>query len=486
MNNEEKIIRYDITSKDTMKNSNEKKGPEDRPALACSKSRKIIITSIVVSVMLIIALLIIILYVYPCIKCTSPEESFIEPEKTDKPTEGTSNTEDSVDSGPLEEEFTITTNENDLTRVYVNQKSYENITLNGQITQILVDRKTNYDIYIISSTESDEETKKYYNKTYLCAITISSECISTEDEYCIPEKLVDFADQDYSHVRNLDEVEDLENMPILFCLFNLTNNNVITSMLCPKTLSPTKKYTMILDLYFFRPPSIKRPDKDKSNNKIDIENLPNNQKLIKEKNQGICDVENYMYSFCTTEMNTTVDSNNKLIKYDEIAFTRIETDQNNSYIKNKTTNLIDKSNINEPLNTEKYNETLWKLFSALEPYMQYDEHFSLEQFKELYSVSKNVTKPKEKRVLSNQNNNVVYSDNLFYFEHYGGVILNIDMKDNTGIGSENVEALVDLKIDNDNKNLIHLKNFTNIDKIISKLILLSKSGNNLATALYEI
>ena len=58
------------------------------------------------------------------------------------------------------------------------------------------------------------------------------------------------------------------------------------------------------------------------------------------------------------------------------------------------------------------------------------------------------------------------------------------MKDNTGIGSENVEALVDLKIVDKNINLVQLKKI-GLDKIINKLILLSKSGNNLATALYK-
>lgn len=496
MSKEIRVIKFDNNegdkSEDKMtKNSsqNRKIENENKKVLVCSNIRKIIIFSIIVFVLLVISL-IIILYFYPCLKCESINE--IESDITDKEEEETETNTNTIedgnilDLGPIEEEFKISTNVNDLTRIYVNQKSYENITANGQITQILVDRKTIYDIYIISSSKSNEETKNFYNETYLCAISISSECISSEDEYCVPQKLVDFNDQDYSHVRNLDEIEDLEDIPIPLCLFNLTNNNVITSMTCPKSLSSTKKYTMILDLYFFRPPSIKRPDKNKSNITIDYEILDNNQKMIKEKNGGICDVENFMYSFCTTEMNTTVDSNNKILKYDEIAFTNITTDQNNSYIKTKITTLIDESNKTQSLNSEKFNETLWNLLSKLEPYMQYDMHFSIEQFKELYLVTKNVTKPKNKRNLFSSNkNNVVYSDNLFYFEHYGGVILNIDIKDNTGIGSENVEALVDLKIDSENKNLVQLKEFTNIDHIINKLILLSKSGNSLATELFE-
>ena len=207
MSREEKVIGFE--SQEIMQKSSKKKKimKEDPKVLVCSKKRKIIISSIIASVILLIILL-FILYVYPCIECKGGGDEI--PIETDKVEETTSKTIVIDDLGPIEEEFKITTNVNDLTRIYVNQKSYENIKVNGQITQTLIDRKTTYDIYIISSKESDEEVKNLYNETYLCAITISSECISTDDEYCIPQKLVDFIDQDYSHVRNLDEVKDLE------------------------------------------------------------------------------------------------------------------------------------------------------------------------------------------------------------------------------------------------------------------------------------
>jgi len=516
-NKDHKVISYEeLNEKDkktmgnTSKNeitknikpSNKGKKPNIENLGLCSKSNKIIYISILIAIILAIVITLIILYVYPCIKCekkipippeTTEEDQTIisktteiEETKPDKPYEPKYSGIDFEKLGPMEEEFKISTKVNDLTRIYVNQKYYENITVNGQLTQILVDRKTNYDIFVISSKESEGIKKYFYNETFLCAITISSECISADDEYCVPEKMADFVDQDYSHIRNLEEIENLEDIPVPLCLFNLTNNNVITSMICPKTLSSTKKYTMILDLYFFRPPSIKRPDKIRSNITITTKLLENNQKLIRETNGGICDVENFIYSYCTTDMNTTVDSNDKIIRYDEIAFTNITTDSMNSYIKNKITTLIDDSDKVVSLDSEKYNKTLFKVLSGLEPYMQYDEHFSTEQFEELFLVTKNVTEPKDKRRrLMSTRKNGVYSDNLFYFEHYGGVIINLDMKDNTGIGSENEEAIVDLKIDSNNKTLINLKEFTNIDKIINDLIVLSKAGNSLATELFE-
>ena len=138
--------------------------------------------------------------------------------------------------GPIEieETYKINTNANDLKRIYINQKSYEDIKISGSLTKRLVDRKTNYDIYVISETEPDEEAKYSYNKIYTCSISIASECLSTKDEYCLPKKLVDLIDQDYSNVGELNKIEMLENIPLPICIFNMTDNNVILSIACHK------------------------------------------------------------------------------------------------------------------------------------------------------------------------------------------------------------------------------------------------------------
>ena len=70
----------------------------------------------------------------------------------------------------------------------------------------------------------------------------------TEDEFCIPTKLVDLLDQDYSHVRSLEEGESLEDFPLSLCFFNLTDNNVITSIACHKNISESKVNSIVLDL----------------------------------------------------------------------------------------------------------------------------------------------------------------------------------------------------------------------------------------------
>ena len=138
------------------------------------------------------------------------------------------------ENGPLEmqDEYKIKTNVNDLKRIYINQKYYENIKIDGVLTENIVDRKTNYDIYILEKNEAPNEAKYFYNYTYLCAIAISSECVSSKDEYCIPQKLVDLNEQDNSNTRNLKEINNFDNFSIPLCFFNLTDNNVINSISC--------------------------------------------------------------------------------------------------------------------------------------------------------------------------------------------------------------------------------------------------------------
>ena len=213
-----------------------------------TKNKKIKLLLFIILPILIIVTGFVIIFIFLKIKTNINEipleqNNYTDIVETDKP----ESKNPLQDHGPLESEFTINTKVNDLKRIYVHQKYNEDIVSNEELTKILVDRKTYYDIYIISESESNEETKNYYNKTYLGVIVISSQCTSTEDENCEPKNLVNLVDPDYSKLRNLEEIDDLKDIPIPLCLFNLTNNNVITSMICPETLSENIKQNMILD-----------------------------------------------------------------------------------------------------------------------------------------------------------------------------------------------------------------------------------------------
>ena len=443
----------------------------------------------------IIGIILVILIIVLPIVLTKKKPLPPEPPKNDtyisKDSDKNEDSENFLDLGPIEmqEQYKINTNPNDLKRIYINQKYYEYIKIEGVLSKNIVDRKTNYDIYIISETESDEKTKLFYNKTYLCSIAIASECISTKDEYCIPKKLVDLNDQDYSHVktlRNLDEEEDFKNFPLPLCFFNLTDNNVITSISCHKNISENRVNSIVLDLYFFRPPGIKRIDKNMGN--ITIKTYREGEKEItREINEGICDVENSIGSFCWTDMFTIKDLKGNLVSYDEIAFTNVTTNEDNYYNKNKTTALIDKTEFVVDLDAKKYNETLNILYTKLKDYLKNYVHFSIENFQELYKISKGIKKNSIRKLFSEglEKPVIVNSEKIFNYSHYSGIEVYIKLQDNAGYNTEAMEASSFLEIDGEKKDLQSVKEYSDIDKAISKLICLSRAGNNLASALYN-
>ena len=92
-------------------------------------------------------------------------------------------------------------------------------------------------------------------------------------------------------------------------------------------------------------------------------------------------------SFCSTDMNTTIDSEFNLLEYEEIAIMEVENDDKNSYKKTKITKLVDETNNVTSFNYEKYEENLNKLLPKLEPYFQTDILFSKEDYEEVYIAS---------------------------------------------------------------------------------------------------
>ena len=487
------VFKYNekTSTSNTNRRQNIRNGQISNNILEINKPNNLrIITILIIFFVIIIiglAIFLAIYFVNKNKKPISPINDKNDDDPTDKPTDKPTNPILILEDPHIETEFEFSTKTKDLKRIYVNQKYKEDILIRGVKSEVFVDRKTNYDIFIISEEEPTKENENLYKKMYTAAIVIASECFSTKDENCEPQRLVDLSNTDTSELRNIEEVDDLKDLQIPLCLFNITDNDVITSITCPKALSEGKKLSMVLDLYFFRPPAIKRPEKEKANITI-IKEIKDNIQFIRETNGGICDVENAMNSFCTTDMNTTTDLKGNLITYSEVAFTNITNDENNYYVKNKISKLIDKTNVTNLMSPEKYEEALNKILPKLKPYMVFDEQFSIEEFKEMYDVSKNLTDFKnKKRNLNNEPEKpfIISEENLFSFDGYGGIMINLNLKDNIGLNTEAMEAFTNLKIEDENKELVKLKEYTDINKIIYKLIDLSKSGNNLATTLFN-
>ena len=228
-------------------------------------------------------------------------------------------------------------------------------------------------------------------------------------------------------LRYLEDIPDLKDAPLPLCLFNITDNHVITSMLCPESLNRNIRQAMILDLYFFRPPAIKRPDKENNNLTI-VQETKNGKKYIRETNGGICDVPDSFESYCSTEMNTTTDLEGNILTYEEIAFTDIHHDENNTYTKNKITSLKDETENLSNIDKEAYKEALEILIEKLTPFFKFYNEFSVEKFKELYKVSKNISDEndvnnsrrylQEENIKEEERESSANEEEFFYYRHY--------------------------------------------------------------------
>ena len=396
------------------------------------------------------------------------------------------------DNEKLESEFEFKTLVGDLRRVHVIQRFVEDRLYEGQKIQRKRIRNTTYDIFIISESNPEDDFINYYNKKFNSAISIVSECFISENEECVPETLVDLSETEVHNTRNLEEKNDLKDIPIPLCLFNLTNNDVITSIKCPESFSEDKKKLMVLDLYFFRPPGIKRTEKEEMNITITKE-LRGEELFIRETNGGICDIENSLTSFCTTDMNTTTDKEGRILHYEEEAYMKIETDELNSYKKLKITNLVDITNETLLLNPNKYNSSLNELLTKLNPYMKYDELFSKDDFEEVLIINKKgmkeakkILKGRNRRKLQEGKPEGLIENTLVDIDGNSGIKIEYNIINNPGKDSEYMEANSELKIENHKNQLTSSKkSSSSIYEIINSLVILSQAGNNLAAKLLQ-
>ena len=387
MKNNNEIIYSD-------RNTLEKKGKTSIPS-----KRKLLIILIPIITVLLIGISVLLYFLLR--PSSDPPQEVNEP-KSDIIIPGPPHSE----NRKLEKEFEILTIPGELKRVFVSQRSIEETKVKG--VSILVDvlRKTNYNIYIMDEEEADEENKLFYSKLYTAAISIVSECNTINFDDCEPQKMVDLTEETKHNIngnaRILNNEEDYKDLPIPLCLFKITDNNFITSITCPESFSKSKKNEILLDLYFFRPPAIERADKKNSNITITIKEDKNkNRKYIRETNGGTCNLYDNIGSSCTTDSNTTTDLEGNLLQYDELAITNITSDENNGYIKNKKTHLIDITEQIKDFNPLKYKTSLEKLLANLEPYMKEDIQFTTDDFKELYHLVITKTKFLKKKIRKN-------------------------------------------------------------------------------------
>ena len=502
------VIRYSDTPRTNSRDSSQRSNP-----INISKKGKIIRGILIAVGICIIIAIVAGIVIFLGKKKPDPPETPIDPTTTiieePKPTSPTESKPKDPDDGtldpiPLENEksrdlgseYEINTKKGDLKRIQVKQKYTEDRVRDGEKITTFSTRITNYDIYIMNEQNSDEENKYYYKKLYTCSIAIQSECTTSTNQNCEPKQRIDLlnsARRNLEKKRNLEENNNssFKDKPIPICLFNITDNDAILSISCPESFPDTKRDSMVLDLYFFRPPGLKRLTNENINNTI-TRKTEGNRNITYEKNWGICDIENAQLSNCTTDMITTTDLNNNILKYDEEAIMNITLDADNSYVKTKITNLTDETSKTENLNPQLYEEKLNNIIQKLTPYLKYKELFSKEDFENYYILNKNgsaALKKREQRNLASEKQNIISKENnLFHlFSADSGVGVDITLLNDIGLNRDNSEASCNFYVESNKTEDISTskESSRSFNQIIKELYVLSKAGNHLATELYQ-
>ena len=395
----------------------------------------------------------------------------------------------------LDKEFSFNTNAGDLKRISVVQNSIDQSLFNNQLISTDVTRQTIYDIIILSEEDAPEEDKHFYSKMYTGAISIASECYKIGQEECVYKEMVDLSKikEDSTKKRILEDNISFENASLATCLFNITDNDFITSITCHEKYPEIKKNEMLLDLYFYRAPAIERKNKTKDNITLTFtEDQKKNRKYIRETNGGLCKIHNNWGSLCTTDMNITTDLDGNLLAYDELAITNIVYDGNNSFTKTKKSHLVDHSaNITND-DAVKYKKHYEKLLEKIKPYMKEDVQFPREKFSELYNLVKKNSSDQDEKKGANTNRRLSSADAIQYIKQKElfhldslGVEINLNMKLNPGINTDRMSSGLDLSFDDVTHELYNQPHLSNIHNIIEQLRALSKAGNILATQLYD-
>ena len=373
--------------------------------------------------------------------------------------------------------FIFKTRVGDLKRINLSQKSYEKMIIEGVEAKVNIYRKNIYDIYIISEEEAEDKNKQYYNKTYTGAISIVGKCFNLENEDCNPKELVDLGKKEnvkkFSGLRNLEKLENLKDIPIPVCLFNLTDNNIIISIKCPQSLSENMKNEIISDIYYFRPTFIKSFEKIEDIN-FTIEK-GDNVNIINKNRTGLCNIKNELNSICNSEMSITVDNEGNLIAHNEMSLINITTNSKNGFSNNRITHFIDQTKKID-INPKNYKLVLKNLLNELKPYMKYEKIASKEIFNHIYNISDEKENEKYKNEKRNlERNNYYENEESLFFKEIFGINISLNLKDISGINSEAMKIYTNLKFNSENHELVNIAEFTDINKAINKLILLSKA-----------
>ena len=328
--------------------------------------------------------------------------------------------------------------------------------------------KAIYDTYTLSQSLSKNENN-LYSTIYTTAIIINSICFEFDENKtnCELETYLDLTIKNRKNLQmDKNTPKEIKEAILPICLIEHFIDNNILSVACPETLPDNLKNNIINAFQSIKP----NLSKDKIINKID--NYGNNEYIIiDEKCKNNNNNENGQICESTEKIsvdnNGNLKSNNKKYKYGFIK------DDNNKHYNNYNYSFEEKINKNGD--------------NSIENNFKYNLNILLELIKPLMKKEKYIKTNRMNRKLEDKNiENYGFTEDSFFAQSLFGINILLNIKNDFGLGKmENSKLITNLIRGSNNIELYHDEISTNINETLNKFVALSKTGNKLASLLYQ-
>jgi len=387
----------------------------------------------------------------------------------------------------FEQSFRINSNLNKFTQIVMNSTQHYNSLVDEIDLSFKIFTKTKFDIFTLEESKPTKSEKFYYSKKYKTVVIINSQCYDflENSNNCRLEKYLDISSIKINNLRNNNtyDLNEIKSVLIPLCIIEHTNTNLIISVTCPETLPYNIKNDIINAFKSFKPESFKGKITDNST-KTDTEIKENN--IFINKIEKDCD-ENLNNFTCELNRDIITDLDGNLVISKKISKISEEINDKNKF--NKIFNYTFEVNANQnSTNSNIYKSNINYLLKLIDSLMVKEEYMTSKTFDNIMDdivQSKAFTKQNLRKL----NKKVDIYDGIkqtnFFNESYYGIKMVLNLKNDIGLGyGEGAKTISNLIIDSKSYELDYFKSFTELNKTLNDIIIITKAGNNYAYSFY--
>ena len=387
----------------------------------------------------------------------------------------------------FEQSFRINSKLNNFAQILMNSTQHYNSLVDEIDLSFKIFTKTKFDIFTLEESKPDRNDKFYYAEKYKTVVIINSQCFDflENSTNCRLEKYLDISSIKINNLRNNNtyDLNEIKSILIPLCIIEHTNTNFIISVTCPETLPYNIKNDIINAFKSFKPESFKGKISG-NNTKTDIKIKENNIFIKKiEKDYD----ENLNNFTCELNRDIITDLDGNLVISKKISKISSEVNDKNKF--NKIFNYSFEVNTNQnSTNSNIYKSNINYLLKLIDSLMIKEEYMTTKTFDNIMDDilhNKTFTKQNLRKLNKKIDTNDGVKQTNFFNESYYGIKMELNLKNDIGLGlGEGAKTSSNLIIDSKSYILDYFEDFTELNKTLNDIIIITKAGNNYAYSFY--